>query len=676
MRLWPNFRLEIHTTNKTTTRGHHRFVEVFKRFVLIVILIIIMGAFVPPPSTATSDDEVVVGVAHHEQSSNNRPASSCRLRRNRSPMMMMTTTTTTTTTHRQVESSSSNATKTPNSTLFTVKDVRETMEKQETAQSSNPPLLWLILDNRVVNVTTFADKHQGGRQVLQVLANGCDATDAFLAYHPPQLLQRLSYYTIGYLVEDTDASTTDVTITDQSTTTNTSDDDKDDDQEEEEEAKDTGEEPQEQICILQQDNKSKQTRLANMSADFQVLHEAFLKEGLYKTSVWYYLQVFSWLTALLATSVALTLLGANPWIRVAGGLVLGLFLQQVAFVGHDLGHNAVTHSHYWDGYLGLMFGPLVSGISLEWWKSIHNLHHVAPNSVDYDLNIQHAPIMAIDSVMAKWFYQKKQITTVWAQSMVRFLLAHQDVTFFPFIFLLSRYNLYLRSFFFLLASKNTNMQHRTGDVLALVLFHVWTWSLVRTLPHWTEQIAFMVVSHAMANVINIQIVLSHFPMPIYRGRPIQPLPSPPHEKGQHPTSIFPHDHQSHSHHHHQHHDDTMNDCWAQVQVATALNVDCPPYMDWFHGGLQFQIEHHLWPRLPRHNLRVVQARTQAYCRQYNLPYHSAPFLPAVASVYQTMVQVAHDFRTSSEHATAFPINKNKTPSFMDSLVMKAMTMEG
>jgi len=48
-----------------------------------------------------------------------------------------------------------------------------------------------------------------------------------------------------------------------------------------------------------------------------------------------------------------------------------------------------------------------------------------------------------------------------------------------------------------------------------------------------------------------------------------------------------------------------------VQLQTTMNVDTPPALDWLHGGLQFQIEHHLFPRMPRHSLRAARDLVRA-----------------------------------------------------------------
>ena len=55
------------------------------------------------------------------------------------------------------------------------------------------------------------------------------------------------------------------------------------------------------------------------------------------------------------------------------------------------------------------------------------------------------------------------------------------------------------------------------------------------------------------------------------------------------------------------------------------NVSCPVWMDWFHGGLQYQIEHHLFPDLPRHHLRAASAYVRPMCENLGIKYHSPTF---------------------------------------------------
>jgi len=60
------------------------------------------------------------------------------------------------------------------------------------------------------------------------------------------------------------------------------------------------------------------------------------------------------------------------------------------------------------------------------------------------------------------------------------------------------------------------------------------------------------------------------------------------------------------------------------QLRTTKDIECPQWFDWFHGGLQFQAIHHLFPRIPRHNLRRVQGKVMKLCKDWvrYTSYHS------------------------------------------------------
>jgi len=130
------------------------------------------------------------------------------------------------------------------------------------------------------------------------------------------------------------------------------------------------------------------------------LRQELLRRGLFETSAAYYAKLGAWLLCLLAAALALTLGG---WAK-CGAMLLGLFWQQCAFVGHDAGHNALTHDRATDKAIGLLVGPILTGISIEWWCRSHNVHHVATNSIERDPDIQHLPAMAIDSAICERYW--------------------------------------------------------------------------------------------------------------------------------------------------------------------------------------------------------------------------------------------------------------------------------
>ena len=59
------------------------------------------------------------------------------------------------------------------------------------------------------------------------------------------------------------------------------------------------------------------------------------------------------------------------------------------------------------------------------------------------------------------------------------------------------------------------------------------------------------------------------------------------------------------------------------RVSTTRNVTSTLFNDWFCGGLQYQVDHHLFPSLPRHNLHKVNALVKIFCKEHGVSYHEA-----------------------------------------------------
>jgi delta8-fatty-acid desaturase len=170
--------------------------------------------------------------------------------------------------------------------------------------------------------------------------------------------------------------------------------------------------------------------------------------------------------------------------------------------------------------------------------------------------------------------------------------------------MVARINLYIQGIL-LLASKE-KIEHRGLEIGTLMIFFGWFSALLTfCLSSWQERVAYVGLSHAIAGLLHVQITLSHFAEEVYHGQAYN--------------------------------DDS--DEWFRMQVKTTLNVDCPEWMDWFHGGLQFQVEHHLWPRLPRHHLREARTLTKALCKKHKIEYHECSFFWAnvrmMSKLYET-----------------------------------------
>ena len=319
----------------------------------------------------------------------------------------------------------------------------------------------------------------------------------------------------------------------------------------------------------------------------------------------------------------------------ASALLLGVFWQQMAFLGHDAGHNQITGSARTD-YVYAWLVAALFGVSGDWWKRNHNVHHVHTNSIECDPDIQHLPMLAVSGEILKgfWssFYQKHFTFDGAADAMVRY----QHLLYYP-LMSIARANLYVQSLLLCLNPK-VKVPHRKWELLALALYWCWFVLLMRSLPssHLLRWWYYM-VSHAVAGLVHVQITLSHFAMPAYHGPTLPPVL---------PISTTTHDeHSVHSPEGAQGSGSgkvrnllfNAADVFFFSQFSTTMNVTCPRWLDWFHGGLQFQVEHHLLPRLPRMHLRYAMERyVRPFAKKYRLPYHAYSFGEANRLVYEQL----------------------------------------
>jgi delta8-fatty-acid desaturase len=218
------------------------------------------------------------------------------------------------------------------------------------------------------------------------------------------------------------------------------------------------------------------------------------------------------------------------------------------------------------------------------------MHRVYTNlPQEHDPDIQNVPLFAtcpsfFKSLRSTYY----NFTFVW-DAAADFLVPYQRYTYYP-VMGIARFNLYLLSWLHVLSEKSSQLgKSRAWWIRPTeIAFMVCYWFLFgycllwRTLPDWPTRVAFVLVSHIITMPLHIQITLSHWGM----------------------STV----------------DLGETESFAQRQLRTTMDVDCPAWLDFIHGGLQFQAVHHLFPRVPRHNLRKVQFLIRDFCNDTGVPY--------------------------------------------------------
>lgn len=436
---------------------------------------------------------------------------------------------------------------------------------QELAEHASEESLWVAISGKVYDITSWQATHPGGQLTLLAVAGG-DATDTFRAMHPKQVWSQLGQFLIGNL----ESALPPATLTPELGTS-------------------TRPSP-----FMTEAEKA--TLL-----DFRALQRWAQQEGLLEPKPLATLRRGAILASILAMVVCAVVFSQSVALHMAAAVVLGLWWQQMGFMGHDSGHNGITGVGKIDGVMGYLCGNICSGISMGWWKSSHNVHHIVVNSINYDPDVQHVPVFAFGEAFFKSPYSLYHFRQMTFDAVAQFLVSYQHLTFYPIVVGVGRLNLYLQSILHIVVSRHA--KNRLLEVSTLLLFWAWFGTLLFQLPTLWEKVAFFAICHVTSGILHVQIIINHFANPMYEGRATSAL-------------------------------------WAQMQVLSSLNISCSPAMDWFYGGLQFQIEHHLFPRAPRGSLRPLSVVVKAFCEKHNIPYEALSFWDANVKVLDVLYQNA------------------------------------
>lgn len=336
-------------------------------------------------------------------------------------------------------------------------------------------------------------------------------------------------------------------------------------------------------------------RVSEVSRDYRRLVAEFSKSGLFERKGHVTLFTVISIFVMFAVAVYGVLGSESTLVHLLSGGLMGFLWIQSGWIGHDSGHYRVMTTRGLNRLAQVLSGNFLAGISIEWWKRNHNAHHIACNSLDFDPDLQHMPFFVVSpklfNSLKSYYYDRKMDF----DAISRLFVSYQHWTFYP-VMCFARINLFAQSII-LLAQKR--VPNRNQEILGVALFWVWYPLLVSCLPNWGERIMFVLASFSVTGIQHIQFCLNHFSSSVYVGHP------------------------------------GGND-WFEKQTMGTLNITCSPWMDWFHGGLQFQVEHHLFPRLPRCNLRKISPFVRELCKKHKLPYSTTSFWGANVRTIATL----------------------------------------
>ena len=306
--------------------------------------------------------------------------------------------------------------------------------------------------------------------------------------------------------------------------------------------------------------------------DFTELSHLITESGLMRRRYGYYWTKLLAVPLVLAAFVLVFIWIGESWWQLVTAAVLAVVLTQVAMLGHDAAHRQIFRSGRWNDWTSLIIGNLFVGMSYGWWQHKHTRHHANPNKIGTDPDIE-LPVISFTPDQADRRRASRRGALGW-------MMAHQGVFFFPILLLegLSLHASSVRRVF------SPEPLRRRAVEIAFIAVRLIGYVLL----------VFLVLSPGIAFAfLGVQLGL----FGVYMG-----MSFAPNHKG---MPLVPAD---------------VKVDFLRRQVLMSRNVRGSRVLDTVMGGLNYQIEHHLFPSMPRPHLRAASRMIAPYCRDHGVAY--------------------------------------------------------
>jgi fatty acid desaturase len=305
-------------------------------------------------------------------------------------------------------------------------------------------------------------------------------------------------------------------------------------------------------------------------SDYAQLSRQVKQAGLLERRPCRYIWRIAITATLLAGGWAAFVVVGDSWWQLAVAGFLAVMFTQVAFLGHDAGHRQISRSRRVSYILGVLLGNLGIGLSYGWWVDKHNRHHVHPNTEGADPDIA-MRVLAFTPAQARE-----------SRGLSRLVFRNQAYLFFPML-LGEAFSVHAAS---IRALASRDSRARPAEAVLLATHLAGYLAVVFLVLPPVKAVVFILAQQGLFGVY-----LGAAFAPNHKGMPIL---------------------------------DAADRCdFLRRQVLTSRNVRGGWLTDIALGGLNYQIEHHLFPSMPRPNLRRSQPLIREFCRQRGLPYCEA-----------------------------------------------------
>lgn len=323
----------------------------------------------------------------------------------------------------------------------------------------------------------------------------------------------------------------------------------------------------------------------DINKDFRKLKETAVKMGLFEPSYTFYtLMVAQILLLHAAAYLVLALLGVSFWTVLASVMIYATAQTQLGWTQHDFGHLSVFKESKWNHAFHHFLITFLKGASSSWWNHMHYQHHAKPNVINKDPDVRVDVLFVVGDTMPVDVAKERKKSMPFNKQH-KYFFAIGPPLLYPvyFQFMLFRHTIVRKlwpefclclSYYILNAYLYTPLLGFGGAFLY--------YFVMRCIEsHW-----FTWVSQS-----------NHIPMNIKVDEA-----SP----------------------------------WLKLQMNATCDIEKSAFNDWFTGHLNFQIEHHLFPTMPRHNLYKIAPLVKSLCEKHGVPYTVKPLWQAFKDIVTSL----------------------------------------
>nr|ATI22170.1 delta-5 desaturase 1 [Brachionus koreanus]QBO56256.1 fatty acid desaturase 5/6-5 [Brachionus koreanus] len=321
--------------------------------------------------------------------------------------------------------------------------------------------------------------------------------------------------------------------------------------------------------------KEKAQKELEIREDFRKIQQIALEKGYFKPSYTFFFLHSIQIVFFYLMGFYIQIKYGGGWIPTLCALACSVMAQaQASWTQHDHGHSSLLWNPKHNRYIHMFFMGTIKGASADWWAFMHNLHHAKPNVIDKDPDCRLEPMFVVGDTNPRRRAEqnvKENAKNPYPYTIQQFLFPIGAFLLFP-------------AFFQITTFRHIFRKKKYIDLVSMApMYMLYFGCGYYAFGSIWKSLAYFFASRLLESAWFTWVSqCNHIVMDV--------------------------------------HDDVDYESWFHLQLRATCNIEQSWFNDWFTGHLNFQIEHHLFPTMPRHNLYKIQPYVQSMCKKHNIKY--------------------------------------------------------